>query len=66
MLHLFEVKNGPTARLRGNQLINIPKMMQNKPPFIPRGGNATFVKFPGFSVGQDFRDNYVIVYKKFF
>lgn len=66
MLHLFEVKNGPTARLRGNQLINIPKMMQSKPPFIPKGGNATFVKFPGFSVGQDFRDNYVIVYKKFF
>ena len=66
VLHLFEVKNGPHARLTTNQKININKMMRFKSSFIPRGKNASFVTYPGFNVGQAYRGNYVTVFTKSF
>ena len=47
LLHLFEVKNGPTARMTPNQKINIPIMQKQTPPFIPIGNNAKNV--PAFN-----------------
>lgn len=57
-----KVKNGPTASLRGNQSVNIPKKMQFKPPFIPKGGNASYIK--DFTVDQIYNGKYIVVFNK--
>ena len=63
--YLFEVKNGPHARMTLNQSINIPKMSVSNPPaFIPRGNNASFVR--GFTVGKPFTGKYVVIYRHYF
>ena len=48
--HLFEVKNGPTARMTPNQKINIPIMQKQTPPFIPIGHNAISINYFRFSL----------------
>ena len=66
LLHLFEVKNGPSARFTPNQKINLPKLMMNHSQFIPRGFNASRV--PQFKpiIGKPYIGNYVVVYKHYF
>lgn len=65
-LYLFEVKNGPTARMTPNQKINIPIMQKQTPPFIPIGDNAKNV--PAFNnlVGGKYTDKYIVIYRHYF
>ena len=65
-LHLFEVKNGPTARMTPNQKINIPIMQKQTPPFIPIGDNAK--KVPAFNnlVGGKYIGKYIVIYRHYF
>ena len=44
VLHLFEVKNGPYARMTPHQKINIPKLEQGA-SFIPVGKNAENITY---------------------
>lgn len=64
ILHLFEVKNGPTARMTPNQKINIPIMQKQTPPFIPIGNNAKSITY--FNIGQPYTGNYVVIYRNYF
>lgn len=66
VLYLFEVKNGPTARMTPNQKINIPIMRKQTPPFIPIRDNAKNV--PAFNnlVGGKYTDKYVVIYRHYF
>ena len=66
LLHLFEVKNGPTARMTPNQKINIPIMQKQTPPFIPIGNNAKNV--PAFNnlVGGKYTGKYIVIYRHYF
>ena len=66
MLHLAEMKNSPSAGFTPHQKINLPKLMLDKPQFIPRGGNATKVKFPGFGVNLKYEGKYTIIIKHCF
>lgn len=46
---LFEIKNGPYARLTPNQKLAYPLMKGENPiPIIPKGENANFFKIDGF------------------
>ena len=65
-LHLFEVKNGLGAGFTPNQTINLPKLIQNNPRFIPVGNNALNV--PQFKniIGKPYSGNYIIVIKHYF
>lgn len=63
-LYLFEVKNGPTARMTPNQKINIPIMRKQTPPFIPIGENAKSIKY--FKIGQPYTDKYIVIYRHYF
>ena len=65
-LYLFEVKNGPTARMTPNQKINIPIMQNQTSPFIPIGNNAKNV--PAFNnlVGGKYTDKYIVIYRRYF
>ena len=62
--HLFEVKNGPTARMTPNQKINISIMQKQTPPFIPIGNNAISINY--FIIGQPYTGNYVVIYRNYF
>lgn len=62
--HLFEVKNGPTARMTPNQKINIPIMQKQTPPFIPIGNNAISINY--FNIGQPYTGKYVVIYRHYF
>lgn len=62
--HLFEVKNGPTARMTPNQKINISIMQKQTPPFIPIGHNAISINY--FNIGQPYTGNYVVIYRNYF
>ena len=64
--YLFEIKNGPNARLTPNQKINLPQLMQNKPAFTPVGKNAMKIKLPNFTVGQPYSEPYIVVFKHYF
>lgn len=66
LLHLFEVKNGPTARMTPNQKINIPIMQKQTPPFVPVGNNAKNV--PAFNnlVGGKYTGKYIVIYRHYF
>ena len=66
LLHLFEVKNGPTARMTPNQKINIPIMQKQTPPFIPIGNNAKNV--PAFNnlVGGKYTGKYIVICRYYF
>ena len=65
-LYLFEVKNGPTARMTPNQKINIPIMRKQTPPFIPIGENAKNV--PAFNnlEGGKYIGKYIVIYRHYF
>ena len=65
-LYLFEVKNGPTARMTPNQKINIPIMQNQTSPFIPIGNNAKNV--PAFNnlVGGKYTDKYIVIYRRYY
>lgn len=65
-LHLFEIKNGIYAKPTINQQINLPKLMINKSNFIPIGGNAKYINFPGWKVNQPYKGDYIVIYKHFF
>ena len=62
--HLFEVKNGPTARMTPNQKINISIMQKQTPPFIPIGNNAISINY--FIIGQPYTGKYVVIYRHYF
>lgn len=65
-LHLFEVKNGPTAKFTPGQAINIPKMQATNPAFIPRGMNA--FRVPQFKnyVDKPYTKGYTVRVKIYF
>lgn len=47
VLHIYEVKNGPKAGFTPNQKVVIPKILDNKPQFFFKGGNAS--RIPNFN-----------------
>lgn len=47
VLHIYEVKNGPKAGFTPNQKVVIPKIIDNKPQFFLKGGNAS--RIPNFN-----------------
>ena len=47
VLHIYEVKNGPKAGFTPNQKAVIPKILDNKPQFFFKGGNAS--RIPNFN-----------------
>ena len=63
-LYLFEIKNGLHAKPTLNQRINIPRLMLEKPSFIPVGKNA--MRVPQFNVGQPYTGKYIVVYRHYF
>lgn len=65
-LYLFEVKNGPTARMTPNKKINIPIMRKQTPPFIPIGDNAKNVPALNNLVGGEYTDQYIVIYRHYF
>ena len=67
LLYLYEVKNGPSARMTINQRINIPKMQQYKPSFWPKGKNALKIPEFRFSIinNQPYGGDYIVIYKHY-
>lgn len=65
-LHLFEVKNGPSAGFTAGQKINIPYMMKYHPVLKIIDGNSSRIpQFRNLTNGI-YTKNYVIVYKRYF
>lgn len=67
LLYLYEVKNGPSARMTINQRIIIPKMQQYKPSFWPKGKNALKIPEFRFSIinNQPYGGDYIVIYKHY-
>ena len=63
VLHFYEVKNGPYARMTPNQAINIPKLQQGA-SFIPVGKNAAeIIKLKPFVLTKSpYNGNYAVHY----
>ena len=60
------IAHGIYAKPTINQQINLPKLMINKSNFIPIGGNAKYINFPGWKVNQPYKGDYIVIYKHFF
>ena len=68
ILHIYEVKNGPYAGFTKNQKLNIPKLLDSKPQFYFRGGNASqYPRFRNLIINKrPYTGNYNFVIKHYY